>query len=603
LIERLLSQFTSIFISICTASQNNNLKTLIDKIEVQKSHKESELKALSETLLNERQLWLTQLEESESRRESLQLEVDGLKTSNGIILSELSSASAEIEVLSKHKEFVHQLSPILQSIKQDVHKSKVDIIDLTQLLPPFMVGFDDWKHRVAALHKSELLRLNDSAQVLRDHVDTQKSVVERHEAALIGAEVKIKIMEEMAHSNSIAWRGERLSWEKAMEDLKMQHKKEFSRLCCKAMDEADILGNEIAELQNTIKTQKEGHDYKCKNMLSDWQRKVDDRDAVISRIKYESALEMQGLTLKLDQLNCTLASKDKEINSLADEISSMNERHITCEHDHQVAFEALSRTHQSKLEEMERIYEERLCRSNRELQQNEREKDQACAAFQQHVAESKARIASVHFKTIRDVATIKSQLGALRGMTVHHIARIQKEWEYNCNSVLLRKLKSMQRKYDAIVERMENEMAQLLESHTKEEVTLREQLTSSKKETMDAKAMLFINIRENKKSLECALRQQKKQHKLDIEALSNKSIASDNEVAVQLDKLSKEYESLAKENAKRDDAILAKDKEIAQATEQVRYLGQFSRNLFMPVQVNAQISTPSYADIQSSLVT
>ncbi len=597
---RLWSQSTYIFIFVFTASQNNNLKTRIDEIEVQKSHKESELKELSETLLNERQLWLTQLEESESRRESSQLEVDGLKTSNGIVLSELLSASAEIEDLSKYKKFVHQLSPILQSIKQDMHQQKVDIIDLTQLLPPFLVGFDDWKHRVAALHKSESLRLHDRAQVLRDHVDKQKSVVERRETALVEAELKNRNMEEVARSNSIAWRGERLSWEMAMEDQKMQHRKEVSRLCCKAMDEADILGNEIAELKNAIKMQKVDHDHKCQHMLSDWQRKVDDNDAVMSRIIYESTLEMQGLSLKLDQLNLTLASKDREIISLANEINSMNERHVTREQDQQVAFEALSRTHQSKLEEMERIHEEQICRTNHELQQKEREKDKAYAAFQQHVAESTTRIVSKHFTTIRDVATTRSQLASLRVTMLHHIESIQQEWEYICKQVLLRKLKSMQRKHDVTVERIENEMEQLLVNHTKEEVTLREQLATFEKAALDAKAMLFINIRENKKSLECALRQQKKQHKLDIEALSNESIASGKEIAAKLDKLSKEYESLAKENAKMADAILAKDNEIAQATEQVRY---YWGNYSCQSRSMLRYRSPSYADIQSSLVT
>ena len=71
-------------------------------------------------------------------------------------------------------------------------------------------------------------------------------------------------------------------------------------------------------------------------------------------------------------------------------------------------------------------------------------------------------------------------------------------------------------------------------------------------------------------SIERALYQQAKQHKLDIEARSNESTFQYKAIAAQLDQLSKENESLVQENAKRADIILAKDKEIAQAAKQVR---------------------------------
>jgi 3-polyprenyl-4-hydroxybenzoate decarboxylase len=127
----------------------------------------------------------------------------------------------------------------------------------------------------------------------------------------------------------------------------------------------------------------------------------------------------------------------------------------------------------------------------------------------------------------------------------------------------------MKRKYDATAERNKVGIEQLRESHAKEEETFRTQLAVSEKETQNAKAMLFNNIRENKMSIERALYQQAKQHRLEIETQSNESALKFKAIAAQLDQLSKENKSLVQENAKRADAIVAKDKELAQAAKQV----------------------------------
>lgn len=501
----------------------------------------------------------------------MQAEVDGLNNSNNIISGKLSLATSEIEELSKYKNLVvQQLHPILHSLQTDVEQSKVAFRDLIRLIPPFVVAVDEWKRRVTTLHTSESLRSHEREQALRDHVDKLQSVIEGQDVSLVKAEETIKNIEETAHSINIARIGERLSWEKAMEDLKVQHKKECSRLCCKAQDEADILGNEIAELHNTIKKQNEDHDRKCRHIMADSQRKMDDQDAVLSRLKYESALEVQGLSLKLDQLNALSASREMDIIALANENSSMKEREVIRQTEHQKAFEALSRTHQSKLEVVERIHEELIRQKNDELQQIQREKESASAIHHHQISESMARISSEYFMMTRDVATIKSLLGNLRVQYLYHVEGIQQEWGYLCSNVIASRWKSMKRKYDATAERNKVEMEQLRESHAKEEETFRTQLAVSEKETQDAKAMLFNNIRENKMSIERALYQQAKQHKLDIEARSNESTFQYKAIAAQLDQLSKVNESLVQENAKRADIILAKDKEIAQAAKQVR---------------------------------
>ena len=511
---------------------------------------------------------MSQLEESESRRECLQLEVGGLTTSNNIMLGQLSSASAEIEELFKYKKFVHQLTPHLQSIKRDVNLNKSEISELTRELPPFVAGLEDWMRRVTALHINESLGFNARSHVLCNQVDKLQSVIEQQDVALVEAEQTIQNLQETAHGNIIARNGERLTWEKAMEDLKVQHKKELSKLHWKAMDDAVILGNQIAELKSTIKKQQEDNDRKCLLIVTDWQRKLDGHDAVISRIKYESALEIQGLSMKVDDMNGTIASKDREIISLFSEVSLMNERQGKSETEFEIAFEALSITHQSALEAMDRIYDERIRQTNDELLQKEREKENSSALAQQQVAELKTRIASDHFRMIREVATIKSQLDNLRVMTFHHAESIQQEWGYLCKHVLLSRLKSLKRKLDLIVERSKVEMDQLRENHAMEEATFRVQQEVSEKEIQVAKAMLFNTIRENKNSLECALRQQAKKHKREIDTLSNESTIQCKAIAAQLEQMSNENDALGQENAKMADAISAKDKELLQATGQ-----------------------------------
>ena len=92
--------------------------------------------------------------------------------------------------------------------------------------------------------------------------------------------------------------------------MKKHHHKELARMCCKSKEDADILGNHIAELKATIEKQKDHHEHKCQSMVTDWQKKSECHDADLSRLKHESALEIQALTQRLCECNANLSSKE-----------------------------------------------------------------------------------------------------------------------------------------------------------------------------------------------------------------------------------------------------------------------------------------------------
>ncbi len=81
-------------------------------------------------------------------------------------------------------------------------------------------------------------------------------------------------------------------------------------MCCKSKEDADILGNHIAELKANIEKQKDHHEHKCQIMVTDWQKKSECHDADLSRLNHESALVIQALTQKLGKCNANLSSKE-----------------------------------------------------------------------------------------------------------------------------------------------------------------------------------------------------------------------------------------------------------------------------------------------------
>jgi len=566
--------------SLLCDNQNNELKVLLDRIDAQKSSVESELKAVQLLLDKECQLGLSQLGQSDSRIRSLQAELDGAMALN-------KSITEKLLALDKYKHCVRQtLPPLLQLLKRETFESKNDITELKQLLTSTMGKFLEWKQRLTCAHVNETTKflerekvlherekvLHEREKVLQDRVDALRFEVEAQGASLADAtnlksflEKKIEVTEETAQSAAVARMGERLSWEKALEDMKEHHQKEFARMCCKFKDEADILGNHIAELKATIEKQKYHQEHKCQIMVTDWQKKSECHDADLSRLKHESALENQALTQKLAERNANISSKELGFTILVNSIDSMRERQISQERNHQHELEFLSKRHQSELEEGKRLYEQIRQKYDVSLQ-SELEMATESTIYQKRIAELNGRLASERSKMISELAKTKSQLCGLRLMAIQHTDNIKQEWVSLCGRVVSMKLKSMKQTHEATRQKQKQEIDQLRAA----EISLEKRLEAVEKEARDAKTMLCNTIRESERKLERAVRHLSGDHKLEIEALVNASKIECEAITAKFEQKSKECEYHLTVNAAKADIIIRNDSDMEQLKKKVR---------------------------------
>ena len=564
--------------SLLCDNQNNELKVLLDRIDAQKSSVESELKAVQLLLDKECQLGLSQLGQRDSRIRSLQGELDGAKASNKDMNEKLLAATADIALLDKYKHCVQQtLPPLLQLLKRDTYQSKNDITELKQLLTSTAGKLFEWKQRLTCAHVKEMTKfierekvLHEREKVLQDRVDALRFEVEARGASLAEAtnlksflEKKIEVTEETARSAAVARMGERLSWEKALEDMKEHHQKEFARMCCKFKDEADILGNHIAELKATIEKQKDHHEHKCQIMVTDWQKKSECHNADLSRLKHDSALENQALTQKLAECNDNISSKELGLTILVNNIDSMRERQIIQERNHLHELELLSKRHQSELKEGKRLYEQIRQKYDVSLQ-FELEMATESTIYQKRIAELNGRLASERSKMISELANTQSQLCGLRLMAIQHTDDIKQEWMSLCGRVILMKLKSMKQTLEATRQNRKQEIDQLRAT----EISLEKRLAAVEKEAQDAKTMLFNTIRESER----AVRHLLGDHKLEVEALVNASKIECEAITAKFEQKSKECEYHLSVNAAKADIIIRKDCDMEQLKTKVRDL-------------------------------
>ena len=540
------------------------MKALLDKIDEQKSSIESKLHVLSELRDKERQEFESQLDDRDTKIQSLDSKLNDTEISEASLANQLSIANNEISSLTQYKQCAQQILPSLQTLKSDVTKCRSESQELVQLVTSSVEGIVDLTQRMANTHSDEKTKLEESARELQDQFDYLQSVVKDHEAALVEArttkvclERKVKYLEENAQNVANARTGERLSWEQELADRKSQHQKEMARVTCMSMDEQDILGNQIADLKDTIKKQEEKFIAKERLIELDWSQRIEEKDALIARVKFESALEIQTLSLKNDQLNNALAAKDSECTSLLDDIDTMKEKQVLVAQNHQRELDTLSHAYQNELEKVALANEEQIQQKVKEIEQVRQEKEDALSISQQQIDDLNSRSFAERTVRISELKEFRTKLDDLH----QEIEVIQEEYKSVCISVNS-KLKGMERRYESMVEKHNEEMIRLQNSNSEAEEALNVQIAAITKEANDAKSMLFNTIRENKTKLERALRNSKEDHQIEITVLTNSGRIQCEVLSSKLKDLQQEYETLACANAKKVDVIIQKDRDI-----------------------------------------
>lgn len=540
--------------------ENDELKVLLDKIDAQKNRVESKLQTLTETKEREQQLSCAQLKQRDITITTLQSELNDVKSTNANLGEQLQAATDDISVLSRYKTAAEQA---LSSLTADLNQRKTNCRELAHLAVSSVVEFAAWKQQTTEEHSFETAKLENMALVQQGQVNKLQTVVKEYEissaeAATANAnlERKVQYLEETAKNIAIARTGERLSWEKTLDDLNVNHRKELSRVTCLAMDEADILGNQIADLRDTLKKNEERAASKIRLLDLEWNRKVENQDAAMSRLKYESALEIQGLTVQLGEVSDTLVCKESECTTLATNISSMRNQQVIIAQEHELKLEDISRVHQSELETATTIHMEEMQQQRKEFEQVVSEKENECSILMKQIDILRSKVTAERSGRISELSDIKNHLCELQGQ----VNSIKKEWKSVCSSVISTKLRTMAKRYDDAIVKHNIEMDILRNTHAEAEEILNKKLEATTKEANDAKSMLFNTIRENKTKLERALSNLRQEQEKEIELVQYDGEVQCEAVTAKLQDMSAEYAELAKANAKKVDVIIEKDK-------------------------------------------
>jgi len=284
---------------------------------------------------------------------------------------------------------------------------------------------------------------------------------------------------------------------------------------------------------------------------------MEEQDAVMSKLRYQSALDIQGLTLKLGEQNEKLVAKESECKSLKSNIDMMREQQVTVAHDHERELSNLSSLNETELANVNASHEELICQKNKDIEHIKQASDDVAALHQQAIDKLNSRLMSDRSNQISELKELKSQLVDLQG----DVEGIQSEWKSTCSGVAS-KLKSMETEHDMSVQRHKDEMQQLQTSLFQAEEAFTKQIAAKTQELNETKAILFNAVRENKMKLEQAIRDMKVEHEEDIKTLQNDSRIQCEVVSSKLKDMSSEYEALAKANAKKVDVIILKDRDI-----------------------------------------
>lgn len=322
-------------------------------------------------------------------------------------------------------------------------------------------------------------------------------------------------------------------------------------------DEQDILNNQIASLRDTIKDQEVKALAKERLLVLDYQGKMEEQDAVMSNLRYQSALDIQGLTLKLGEQNEKLLAKESECKSLKNNIDMMREQLVTVAQDHERELSNLSSLHETELMNVNASREEFICQKNKDIEHIKQASDDAAALHQQAIDKLNSRLVSDRSNQTSELKMIKSQLVDLQ----ENVESIQNEWKSTCSGITS-KLKSMETEHDMSVQRHNDEMQELQTSLFQAEEAFTKQIAAKTQELNETKAIHFNTVRENKMKLEKAIRNMKLEHEEEIKTLQNDSRIQCEVVSSKLKDMSSEYEALAKANAKKVDVIILKDRDI-----------------------------------------
>ena len=480
-------------------------------------------------------------------------ELDELKAQRLKLDDQMEKAKHKIANLSKYKLHVEESKDVLKNIQYELNESKADVLKMKEMYDSLQSLAANWQSRIKTLHFTEILKLDDQMTFLRDKVERLGSIkitLERNnkqaKISISSLEQKIITLEYAAANVDSARSGERLSWEKAMEELKAQHKKEKFHLQIHSQDEQDILQNQIVRMQTDFENKLEQNNNRYQILETEWENEIDDLKVALSKEKYESAVQSQTFAKEKDVLESQVGARVVECKTLYQNIDALKKDIDRLQCEHQSVIETLRDKHRQNAEEMLRVHvelfrqhNEKHCNEKQELTENLKKLEQRMGDIQ-NSSQLKAR--SVQSRTHSAFAVLqetKHMFHELKVLTQqHHDTR---DLQNQFKSELSTNLQKIRLRCAAIVDQ---EKAAFKEAISKLDDSCNKKIAAANKEVDDAKQMLFGSIREYESKLEREVRILKEEHNLHISALANESKAKHDALLSDLKKLNSDFEAV-----------------------------------------------------------
>ena len=484
---------------------------------------------------------------------ALTAELDELKANKLKLGDQIEREHRKIAHLSQYKLHVEKSREQMKSIRSELNKSKKDVYKIKETYDSLQSLATNWQSRMKTLHFTEILKLDDQMTFLQGEVDRLGSIkitLERNNkqanTSISNLEQKVNSLEKAAANVDSARSGERLSWEKAMEELKAQHKKEKFHLQIQGQDERDILQNQIVRLQTEFENKLEHNENRYQILEAECSNKIESLKAALSKEKYESAVQNQTFAKEKDILESQVAAHKGECKTFDQNIAVLKQDIDRLQHEHHSVIENLKAKHRQNVEETMRIHVE-LFRQHKEkhctekqrlaeqLKHTEQQMDKIRNSSQLKARSVRSRILSA-FAVLQET---KHMFHELQFLTQQH--HDDEDLQNQFKSELSTNLQSIRVRSAAIVDQ---EKAACKEAMSTLDDSCNKKIAAANKEVHDAKQMLFQSIREYETKLEREVRILKDEHNLHIIALANDSKAKHDVLTSDLKKLKSELEAV-----------------------------------------------------------
>ncbi|EJK64853.1 hypothetical protein THAOC_14369 [Thalassiosira oceanica] len=440
------------------------LKGLVDEVDGARAELECSLEAMAADREDDRRRSAEELQERDAAIAELTSDLGGARRSSEDLDERLARANDEIARLAEFEGLAASAQTTIRGLRSGLEQTKAEALELNGMFASTVNGVAEWKARAdeqLLVSKGRVSELDGKVSTL--DAALRQSEAARGEAESAGAKLtkRIEHLEDTAESVSVARTGERLSYEQAVRDLTARHSKDQARLACLAQDEQDILNNKIHSLVGDMQRLREAHSSALSARDRESERRADEHEAEVSKLKYESSLQIQGQHKQIEQLTSKARCDEEELASLTRCTIDLREQLETARVEHSRELDSASERHQDELEGLASRHGKRVDGLEARLSDLRGEKDRVQALLGDEVACLKSHIADEQDRIKGELHCIELEFRDLKKHCVDQVTEARREVASFCGGAVSGKLVALRTTHDDALARHKDEVRRL----------------------------------------------------------------------------------------------------------------------------------------------